>query len=320
MTYAQNGLIQLNDYNTFVQNANIAAPSVNTMWATGSGSKGYGQSALPTIAANATVTANNWSSLVSTTSNIAQHQGSSLASVTTPTVGALVTAQANIATNITNTYNNSLNASIQSSTTANTVVRSTTWNNAITFTHTITFASGNAARYFFNAGGQIKITASHANSAAGINLLFNRLAASGTGIGTIVLSAPSSGVANIVGTNFNGVTRINGGGNTPSTLEINRGYYGLSTSNVNIFTQSASSGPSGYLNSFIRVIARTNGTVGGNGDNGSVITLYTVWDEMPNGLTVGSGSTTTVTVAYPETTYIANTWGAVTLSGSVAGS
>lgn len=320
MTYAQNGLIQRNDYNSLRANANIAVPSVNSMWSTGSGSKGYGQSALPEIAANALVSANNWSSLISTTSNIAQHQGTSLASVTTPTVGAVVTYQPNIETNIQNTYGNSLNAALQSTTTANTVTRSTTWNNAITFTHTISFTSGDAARYFFNSGGQIKITASHANSAAGINFLFNRLSASGTGIGTIVLSAPSSGTANIVGTTFNGVTRINGGGNSPSVLEANRGYYGLTTSNTNIFTQSASSGPSGYLNSFIRVIAKTNGTVGANGDNGNVITLYTVWDEMPNGLTVGTGSTTTVTITYPETTYISNTWGAVSVSGAVAGS
>jgi hypothetical protein len=31
----------------------------------------------------------------------------------------------------------------------------------LTFTHTATFANGNAARFFFNAGGQIKMTVSH---------------------------------------------------------------------------------------------------------------------------------------------------------------
>jgi hypothetical protein len=34
---------------------------------------------------------------------------------------------------------------------------------------------------------------------------------------------------------------------------------------------------------------------------------------------VSSGSATTLTVAAPETTNIANTWGAITLSGTVSG-
>jgi hypothetical protein len=59
---------------------------------------------------------------------------------------------------------------------------------------------------------------------------------------------------------------------------------------------------------------------GANGDAGSIITLYTVWDEVPDGLTVGSGSTVTVTAVAPETTNLANTWGTITLAGSVTGS
>jgi hypothetical protein len=93
----------------------------------------------------------------------------------------------------------------------------------------------------------------------------------------------------------------------------------LTTSNANIFTQLASTGPSGYLSTFIRVIAKSNGTQGVNGDTGSVITLFTIWDEIPDGLTVGTGSSTTVTVQAPETTYLANTWGTISITGSVTG-
>jgi hypothetical protein len=94
----------------------------------------------------------------------------------------------------------------------------------------------------------------------------------------------------------------------------------MTTSNANVFTQLASTGPSGYLSTFIRVIAKSNGTQGSNGDAGSVITLYTVWDEVPDGLTVGTGSTTTVTAVAPESTYVANTWGTISVTGTVAGS
>jgi hypothetical protein len=159
------------------------------------------------------------------------------------------------------------------------------------------------------------MTVSHANNAAGINLLFNNLCSN---IGTVALSAPSSGTITVVGTSYNGVTKVGGGGNAPTILP-NNGYYALTTSNANVFTQTASTGPSGYLSSFIRFIAKSNGTVGANGDAGNVITIYSVWDEVPDGLVVGTGSITTLTVVPPEVTNIANTWGTITLAGSVAG-
>jgi hypothetical protein len=92
----------------------------------------------------------------------------------------------------------------------------------------------------------------------------------------------------------------------------------MTTSNANVFTQLASTGPSGYLSTFIRIIAKSNGTQGVNGDAGNVITLFTLFDEVPDGLTVASGSAVTLTVRPPETTYLANTWGTITLAGSVA--
>jgi hypothetical protein len=48
--------------------------------------------------------------------------------------------------------------------------------------------------------------------------------------------------------------------------------------------------------------------------------LYTLWDEIPNGLSVSSGSATTVTIRPPSTTYISSTWGSPTVSGTVSGS
>jgi hypothetical protein len=146
--------------------------------------------------------------------------------------------------------------------------------------------------------------------------LFNNLASN---IGTVAMSAPTSGAVTIVGTSYNGITKVGGGGSTP-TISTNSGYYAMTTSNANVFTQLASTGPSGYLSTFIRIIAKSNGTQGSNGDAGSVITLYTVWDEVPDGLTVGTGSTTTVTAVAPESTYVANTWGTISVTGTVAGS
>lgn len=312
MAYAQFGLIQAQDFNTLVGgNPTATANTLNATWATGSGSAGYGQPAVANVAVADTVAASSWNALVSNTASAATHQGSSITSVTAPTAGATVTYVAAIPTNLQTIYTNRLNAATQSGTTPNTATRTTSWSTAITFTHTVSFANNDAARYFFNSGGQLKMTVSHANTSTPINILFNNLASN---VGTVVLSAPSSGTANIAGTTYSGITKVGGGGSSPSPYLTNNGYYALTTSNATVFSQTASTGPAGYLSSFIRFIVQSNGTPG------NVVTIFTVWDEVPDGLTVSSGSATTLTVVPPETTNIANTWGTITLSGSVTGS
>jgi hypothetical protein len=314
MTYASGSTILAADYNGLVgTNPNTASGTLNTVWATGGTTAGYGQSALATVTAGGTILASSWANLVNTTASAATHQGTSITGVTAPSTGGVITYLSAIPTNLTTIYNSRLNAATQGSTTSNTVTTASTWTSAATFTQTVTFANGDAARYFFNSGGQLAMTVSHP-AGSGINLLLNNLASN---VGTVVLSAPTSGTITISGTSYNGVTRIGGGGNSP-TIGTNSGYYALTTSNANIYYQTASTGPSGYLSTNINIFAKTNGTVGSNGDVGNVITITTVWDEIPNGLTVSTGSVTTLTVRPPEQTNIANTWGTISLAGSVS--
>jgi hypothetical protein len=316
MTYAQYGNIEATDYNTLVgSNPNTTSGILNTVWSTGGTTTGYGQTAVASVTAGNTVTAAQWAALVNNTANSASHQGSTITSVTAPVAGGTITYLSAIPTNLTTIYNNRLNAATQGSTTSNAAVYSSTWSTGLTFTHVVTFSSGDAARYFFNAGGQLKITCTHANNSAGINLLLNNLVSN---IGTVALSAPSTGSVTIASTSYNGVTKIGGGGTAPTIL-ANSGYFALGTANANIFTQTASTGPAGYLGTFIRMIAKTNGTQGTNGDKGSIITIYTVWDEVPNGLVAGANSTTTVTIVPPESTYLPTaSWGTPTVTGTAA--
>lgn len=306
MSYAQYGKVEAADFNTLAGNLNL-------VMATGTGAAGYGQTSEANVAVGDTVTAVKWANVVNRTSNAASHQGSSISSVTAPTSGGTITYLSAIPTNLTTIYNNRLNAATQGSTSANTVTTVTSWSDYALWTHTATFSSGDAARYFFNSGGQLKITMSHP-SGTGIDLLLNNLAAN---VGTVVMSAPSSGTITVTGTSYTGITKIGGGGNAPSPYLTNNGYYALTTANATVFTQSASTGPSGYLSTNISVIVKSNGTQGANGDTGSVITIYTLWDEIPNGLAVSSGSAVTVTAQAPETTYLSNSWGSVTFTGSV---
>lgn len=320
MSYAQYGKIQASDFNDFVgSDPTTVANKLNSVWGIGGINSGYGQSntaPVPTVSVDGTIEASDWANLINTISNLALHQASSITSVTAPSAGDTITYQSAIATNLQTVYNNRLNATSQGMTSASSVTYNFPWANALVFTHTVTFTDGDSARYFFNSGGQLKIVCSHANNDPGINLLVSDLASN---VGNVVISAPSSGTEVVGGVTFNGVTKIGGGGNSP-TISQNNGYYALSTSNANVFSQTASTGPALYLGTNISVLVKSNGTQGSNGDTGSVITIYTVWDETPDGLTVGSGSTTSLVIAPPETTYIANTWGTISAIGSVTGS
>jgi len=315
MSYAQGGEIQASDLNTFIgTNPTTTANTINTVWAIGGSAAGYGQTAVPIVAVGDEIYASNWGNLITKTSNVALHQGSSITSVSAPVVGAEVTYVSAIPTNLSTIYSNRLNAATQGSTNANTQTYGSTWSNSLTFTFTATFANGDAARYFFNSGGQFAMTCSHP-SGAGINATVSQLASN---IGTVVMSAPSSGTATISSTPYTGITKVGGGGNTPSPYLTNNGYFALTTANANVFTQTASG--SSYLGTNIKFLVKSNGTQGTNGDAGSIVTIYCVWAEVPAGTAITSGSTTTLTLRPPETTYIANTWGAVTLSGAVTGS
>jgi len=320
MSYAQFGTIAAGDYNALVgANPGGTANVLNTVWATGSAGAGYGQTAEANVAVGDTVTATKWANLITKTANSASHQSSSITSVTAPASGNTITYNANVVTNLQTVYTNRLNAVSQSATSSNTATYGATWLNAITFTHTVSFANGDAARYFFNSGGQLAITCSHP-AGTDINLLLNNLASN---VGTVVLSSPTSGAATIAGTSYNGVTKIPPSlpapGSTP-IIATNSGYYAWTTSNANVFYQTASTGPSGYLATNINIFVKTNGTQGSNGDVGNVVTIYTVWDEIPNGKVVSTGSATTVTIRPPEVTYIGNTWGTPSVTGTVTGS
>ena len=81
--------------------------------------------------------------------------------------------------------------------------------------------------------------------------------------------------------------------------------------------EAVSLGTGGYAN--LGANALGNGTQGLNGDAGSIITISTTWDEIPDGLVVANVSTTTVTASVPETTFIGNSWGTITITGTVTG-
>lgn len=273
---------------------------------------GYGQTALANAVSATTVTSSQWANLVNAVANVANHQGSSITSVTAPTTNSAITYKSAIPTNIQTIYTNRFNTASVGTTTSNANTYGSTWQNAITFTHTATFANANAARYFFNAGGTLKISCSHP-SGTNMDLLYNNLASN---VGNVAMSGATANTITIASNTYSGITRVGGGGAPPQVFK-NMGFYALTTANAILFTQVATTGPSGYLGSQIGIVSKVN-----SNSAPTVVTFYTTWDTIPNNASnpASSGSVTTLTVQYPESSNIANTWGTVTLTGTSTGS
>lgn len=239
MTYSQGSLIEATDYNGFVSTNSNA--NLNDIWATGSLDKGYGQTALSTVSAGGTVTATQWASLVNNISSIASHTGTTITSRTAPTAGNTITVLSNVATDLTNITTDRGNAiangsqygtfSGTTSKTTSTGSGSTAW--TLTFTHTVTFASANAARYFFNAGGRIKIEFSKTSTGTEADDEWNDLA--NTLCGDLFFTG-GTGTQTIAGTAYTGTTKVGGTG-TPLTLSTTTGFFDLLTSDTEIYLQ-----------------------------------------------------------------------------------
>jgi hypothetical protein len=295
MTYAQGGLIQATDYNGFVA-------SVNAIWGTGSGDAGYGQSTtLSTVAASNTVTATQWSTLISRLNSISTHQSGSGTGITSPSAGNVITYLSTLSSTISTLTTNRLNynnASSSSSTT--TTSEGTSWSGTCDMRITFSFSSANAMRYFFNCGGRIRFTAK--NSALAGNL-------KSTDWDTLVLNC---GTVQIFAQQSSRDTDASG---SPTINNTNLGFYDLTTSEQVIVRQYSTDPTGGYsTNNYADFSAWLNASPGS-------ATAITVRVYLVDGGADGVDDTVIGTtqmdayIVYPEVTNIANVWG--TGTGSV---
>jgi hypothetical protein len=317
MTYSSGGLIQATDYNGFV--STTVGANVNATWSTGTTSAGYGQTAISTVSAAGTVTATQWATLVNTITSMAAHNGTTITSRVAPTTGSTIAILAALNTDITNCYNNRGNAVASGSqftgwTGTNSKTGTTsgaTW--TITFTNTVTFASADAARYFFNAGGLVKIDVSKTAVGAFGDPEWNDLA--NTLCGDIWVSGGAFNQT-IAGTVYTGTTKVGGTG-TPNILTTGTGWFDLTTTPTIVYKQFADTAP--YTNNFIQHSLSATATA---------LTITTLWsasDGDPisggtaaSGATPGTAPCTIVTYFPPSTTNLSASWGTPTISASVA--
>jgi hypothetical protein len=316
MAYSTGSVILDDDYNIFATgNAagtgdnNVA--NVNTVWGVGTGDKGYGQTTLPVlspVSAGATVTATQWATMLNRISSAASHQGSSITSIVNPVAGNTISAYAALSTNITTIFNNRLNAAASGSTSTTNTDRTTSWSTSVTFTQTVTFSSANAARYFFNAGG--RITISYSRSGGSVNDQNTAITNLCTACGTLTFTAGTA-TQTIAGGSFTGTTKTGGSGSP--TVATTTGWYDLTTSNVQVFTQSASS-YYGYEGNSITINLR-------NATSGTQLVVASVVAKGGGLTTVDGTLRAALSVIPPSTTYLTTaSWGTPSVSGSQSGS
>ena len=316
MTYSTGNLIQSTDYNGFV--STTAGANVNATWNTA-----YGQTALSTVAAAATISATQWATLNSTISSMASHQGTTITSRTSPVTGNIISVLANVNTDITNCYTNRNNAVASgtqytawtgtSSKTTATGTGAAAW--TITFTNTVTFANTTAASNFFNAGGLVKIQFSKTSTGTTEDTEWNAFI--GTTCGTIYLSSTATSKT-INGSTYTGTTKVGGTG-TPTTLATGTGYAQLTGTPVTIYKQFDSG--TAYNANYLQVnasVSSANITFTTTWfDDGTALSANISGGTATTGITFGTAPTTVVTYFPPEQTYLSPVWGTPTVAASV---
>jgi hypothetical protein len=254
------------------------AGDINTIWGVGSGDSGYGQgTTLSLVSPGNTVTATQWATLIDRMDSIEAHQGSLISNPANPTVGQDIAVISTIPGDITTLQTNRLNAAANGTDGSNTIVGVGSWTTNTVHTGRLTWTSANHARYFFNAGGQIRI--SFARSGGTVHSKNTEWTNLCTACGTLVFTA-------------RGMSK-SGGSGTPTT-EID----------VQKFKQFEATSP--YTLNYIGVEFRTAGT----GTQLEVRVTYQddATDTSPDD-TVDGTLTTTYLERPPSTANLTDSWG-----------
>jgi hypothetical protein len=286
MTYAKSSAITAADYNTFAGLTGTAAASAvaaqnkaGYLYGIGFGDRGYGLTA-PALTAKiaGNTVGQEWQSLRTVMSNIAAWQNTAV-TLLPPSAGlntsSSVVAHERDAPSL-NTYDfqdmvalldtNRTNYQVGNMTAAAgvTSTRATTWGagtTGITCEFSVTFASEDDARYFFNTGGEVRLALSHPST----------LTARDTSWNTILASL-------VAGFRANSTSRLTGSYGVAQAI----GYYQLTTAYQTIL-DGTNSGTGAYtVNDFV-VSAKAATITGLNGAKGSVINFQVILtDEQTN--------------------------------------
>lgn len=307
MGYVTGGQIDAYDFTALMGEVAVHGPEkLNTIWSSGYNNSGYGQTSIPLPVTFDQVTATQWATAINALNNTHYHQYGITSGLTPPTAGTPIAIFNFIQNKITDMYNTRLSyASSGSSGSASYSFNMTgAWNQTVQGQgiRTLTWSGGNAARYFFNAGGRVGVRVDSIINNNGTSRS-QSIVTLGSNFGQKTLSSIAA------------AARTGSGGNVTSDV-TDKGYYQLSTTPF-IFTAIDST--SYYNSDYMLCRFSTNGAQGSLADNGNQLTLELLFNSSSAGHFDGPYDDTidvtvnySVTWIYPETTYLSNSWGTVT--------
>jgi hypothetical protein len=158
----------------------------------------------------------------------------------------------------------------------------------------VTFPSADQARYFWNAGGRVRLQFGKSSTGTDIDPDWNTFAGYPGSI--YITGRVNSAAQTIAGVSYTGTTRIGGSGGTQTNLATTTGWYQLTGTPFNIFALYNSNAP--YTGVYIQTTAASSATT---------LTLSTTWLQTA---VTAAGTTTNISGG------TAPALGATTLTGT----
>ena len=249
MAYTAGDTILDDEYNTFVNN-NSSPFGLNHFAATGSAQYGLGQSAVATVSAGDTINASHWNALFTGMDTVANHTNDTLTSRAAVSAGDTIAIAAAVATDLAtlaasvaagcpNATALTTSSSLQTITTA-----SEGWDNTATHEHSITWASADRMRHFFNGGGKVRIVTSTTQGT--VNPKDQSFIDLGNALGNIDIGSQA--------------TTRSGSGETETTNGLANGFHDLGTSYTSLIKLTSNN--TNYTSNNIEIFAKLNAAVG----------------------------------------------------------
>ncbi len=293
MAYSKGDQITAADLNAFLT-------TVNSVYGTGTGNTGYGQTSLQAaVSAGNIINSSHFTNLRTMITTCATHQGTSVSAlvpanlldagdtITAHETGAPSSNAYDLDSYVTAINTNRLTAAggAMSIIAGSTITRATAWSTTITCTVDVIWGSEDAARFFFNTGGQVRLNFTQPGATSQDNDWRNILV---TLLGEVRLGASST-------TNTGSSSGLSASG---------VGFHNLTTTATSIVT-GTNVGAGAYASNDISITAQVLNKVGTNGGNGNTIRFVVLLSDQHTG---GTDSVTSGTAlafsAYKATTYL----------------
>ena len=276
MAYVAGDTITAAQYNIFVNNSSSPF-GYNHFAGTGSGNYGLGQTHIATVdAESTTITAAQFNTLLTAIDNIANHTNDTMTARTAVAAGDTIAIKSNLeadlATLAASVNSGSPNATAIGSNQVGQSTNSSTFNGTSTIERSVTFASADTMRHFFNAGGKIRCVMSAEGSVDGDkDTVFTDLS---NAIGNLDIAAEA--------------TTRSGSGETLTTNGLANGFRDLGTGYTVLLKLTSDN--SGYTSNTAEISAKLNAAIG----TGVTLTVKQVCVDGGSDTTFTAGNTSGV--------------------------